>query len=195
MHLCHKFETTLAIFILLKNNRIQKNFKKEYQHLFQPTIFINIVQINHVNIIKLYRIDEINKTLIYEYFDSKTLREKLKLHNKISYKNLITIFNQMALSIDFLHKNNIAHIDINDTNFLINENLEVKLNDFDFIEMLSENNQDLKQIDILAFATLVYRIIQLPYQWDSIKHLTFKFNTKNIDYSNCENFIKSLNLQ
>lgn len=194
MYLYNKFETTLANFTILKNNKVEKKFKKEYQHLFKPNIFANLEQVNHVNLIQLHKIDEINKTLTYEYFDSKTLREKLKIPNRISYKNLIKIFKQMALSIDYLHKNNIAHIDINDTNFLINESLKIKLNDYDFIEILNEENQFLKQIDILSFATLIYRIIKLPYQWNAIRHMAFKFNIDNVNYLSCEDFLSSLRI-
>lgn len=194
-HQTKNFETHIALFLKKSNNQIEKKFKKNYEHLFQSSIFSELLKINHEHIIKLYEINRTNKTLTFEYFPSISLRERLKSHQKINYKELIQIFRQMAYSIDFLHKNNIAHIDINDTNFLINNNLEIKLNDFDFIEILNENNQALKKIDILAFAILVYRIIQLPSHWNAIKHLTFKFNSNNIDSSNCENFLQKLGLK
>jgi len=188
------FETEIAFFRILSSNKIQKIYKTQYQHLFQDEIFKKLLNINSYSMINLYKIDIENETMIYEYFISVNLRERLKLHQKISYEELIHIFQQMAYSIDFLHKNNIAHIDINDTNFLINEKLEVKLNDYDFIEILNEKNQSLKQIDILAFGILIYRVIQLPYQWNAIKHLTFKFNSNNLDYSSCEDFLSSLRI-
>lgn len=191
----NSFETQIAFFKILSNNKIQKKYKTKYQHLFQDRIFKELLSINSYRIINLYEIDIKNKTMIYEYFISVNLRERLKSHKKISYEELIHIFKQMALSIDFLHKNNIVHIDINDTNFLINENLEIKLNDFDFMEILNEKNQALKQIDILAFAILIYRIIQLPYQWNAIKHLEFKYHIDNLDYSSCITFLNALDFK
>jgi len=188
------FETQIAFFTILPNNKIEKKYKTKYQHLFQDTIFKELLEINSHSMINLCKIDIKNRTMVYEYFVSVNLREKLKSHQKISYKELIHIFKQMAYSIDFLHKKNITHIDINDTNFLINDNLEIKLNDYDFIEIINEKNQSLKQIDVLAFAVLIYRIIQLPYQWSSIKHLKLGFNSNYINYSSCEDFLSSLNI-
>jgi len=189
------FETRIAFFKILSNNKIQKKYKTQYQHLFQDKIFKELLGIKSYRIINLCEIDKKNKTIIYEYFISVNLRERLKSHQKISYKDLIHILKQMALSIDFLHKNNIVHIDINDTNFLINDNLEIKLNDYDFIEMLHARNQDLKKIDILAFALIIYRIIQLPYQWNAIRDLEFNYNNNDLDYSSCEFFLNSLKIE
>ena len=195
MHLYSKFETTLANFIILEENKVQKKFKKKYQHLFQPKIFSNLLKINQKNIIKLYEIDEINKTLTYEYFDSISLRECLKLNNNINMTTLKKILTDIAISIDYLHQHNIAHIDINDTNILINTSFEVKLNDFDFIEIFDKEKESLKQIDILSFALLVYRIIQLPYQWNSIKDLKLEYCIDNLDYSSCISFFNTLELR
>jgi serine/threonine protein kinase len=194
-HQTKNFETQIAFFLQKTNNQIEKKFKKSYEHLFQPNIFSKLLKINHEYIIKLYEINEINKTLTYEYFESISLREKLKLDNNIDFITLKKILQDIAISIDYLHQNNIAHIDINDTNILINTSFEVKLNDFDFIEILNQKNQSLKQIDILAFAILVYRLIQLPYQWNAINHMKFKYSTKNIDYSSCINFLTTLRLK
>ena len=189
------FETTIAFFTILLNNRIEKKYKIKYQHLFQDTIFQQLLNVKSDMTISLYEIDIKQKTLIYEYFPSINLRERLKFNKKISFLEIIQIFKQMALAIDFLHSKNIVHIDINDTNFLINEQLKVKLNDYDFIEILNENNQALKKIDILAFALLVYRVVQLPYQWNAIKNLEFKYNSNDLDYSSCIGFLESLNLE
>jgi len=191
----NSFETQIAFFKIISNNKIQKKYKTQYQHLFQYTIFKELLNINSYQIINLYEIDINSKAMIYEYFPSVNLRERLKSYQQISYKDLIQIFIDMASSIDFLHKNNIAHIDINDTNFLINTNLEIKLNDYDFIEILNEKNQALKQIDILAFALMIYRIIQLPYQWNAVKNLEFEYSHNNLNYTTCINFLNSLNLK
>ncbi|MDQ7084436.1 MAG: protein kinase [Sulfurovum sp.] len=113
------FETQIASFKLLQNHRIQKKYKVKYQHLFQKNIFNYLLEINSKQIIKLYKIDVQSKTLTFEYFSSLTLREKLKEDRNISFKNLKNILKDIAVSIEFLHKKNIVHIDINDTNILI----------------------------------------------------------------------------
>ena len=196
MHLLNKFETNLANFLILKENKIQKQFKKKYQHLFKPQIFANLLHLNHVNIISLQEIDEINRTLTYEYFDSLPLREYLKLNHEIALRTLKKILQDIAISIDYLHQNNIAHIDINDTNILINKSSEIKLNDFDFIEIMTSPNDNLKQIDIHSYIILVYRIIQLPKQWNAIKtlNLLYKIPIKN-EYTSCLDFFNKLELQ
>lgn len=191
----NNFETQIAKFTILSNEIIEKKYKVQYEHLFHEIIFEKLLTIKSNRIINLSYIKIDKKVLGYEYFPSTTLRERLKSHKIINSTELIHIFEEMAFAIDFLHSKNIAHIDINDTNFLINKDLDVKLNDYDFIEILNEKNQDLKQIDILAFAILIYRIIQLPYQWKAIKNLHFQFNTKNVNYSSCISFLKSLELK
>lgn len=195
MHLNSQFQTTLANFTVLKNNQIQKKFKKPYEHLFKPKLFTQLLTINQKNIIKLHDIDEENETLTYEYFESKTLRECLKLNIAIDFTRLKDILRDIAIAIDYLHINNIAHIDINDTNCLVNNYFHVKLNDFDFIEVITEENKYLKQIDIHSYIILVYRIIQLPHQWNAIKNLEITFKQKNLNYSSCIAFFNSLNIR
>lgn len=76
---------------------------------------------------------------------------------------------------------------------MINKSLTVKINDFDFIGEINQNYK-LKQLDINSYAVLVYRIIQLYQEWNSIKHLKFTYTTNNLDYSSCIKFLNSLNL-
>jgi serine/threonine protein kinase len=166
------FETQIASFKLLLHKRIQKKYKVKYQHLFQENIFNYLLEINFKQIIKLYKIDVQSKILIFEYFSSLTLREKLKQDRKISFKNLKNILKDIALSIDFLHENNIAHI-----------------------EILTPDNDELKNIDIHSYIILAYRIIHLPNQWKSISHLKFDFSKNNLDYSSCSKFFYSLKLE
>lgn len=168
-HKNKNFETRIALFLQKANKQIEKKFKKSYEHLFQPNIFSKLLKINHKHIIKLYEINKINKTLTYEYFESISLRESLKSSNPIEFIILKKILQDIAISIDYLHQHNIAHIDINDTNILINKSFEIKLNDFDFIEIMTSPNDNLKQIDIHSYIILVYRIIQLPKQWNAMQ--------------------------
>jgi len=195
MHLNNQLQTTLANFTILKNNQIQKKFKKPYEHLFKPKLFTQLLTINQKNIIKLHDIDKENETLTYEYFESKTLRECLKLNTPINSTRLKNILRDIAIAIDYLHINNIAHIDINDTNCLVNNHFQVKLNDFDFIEIITEKNIYLKKIDIHSYIVLVYRIIQLPQQWNAIKALQITFEQQNLNYSSCIAFFNSLNMR
>jgi len=190
------FETSIAIFEKITDDEIQKKYKKNYLHLFQPTIFSKLLSISHLNIIKLHNINEKDKVLTYEYFDSISLREFLKLNNNLNLVTLKKILKDIAIAIDYLHQNNIVHIDINDTNILINKSFEIKLNDFDFIEIMTSPNDNLKQIDIHSYIILVYRIIQLPKQWNAIKtlNLLYKIPIKN-EYTSCLDFFNKLELQ
>jgi len=75
--------------------------------------------------------------LISEFFnDSFPLPIFLK-NNILSFHEVIKLFYDLADAIDFLHYNKLAHNDIRLLNVLIDKDLNLKLNDFDFLSDIS----------------------------------------------------------
>ena len=69
----------------------------------------------------------IGQEIIY-YENFKQLYE---IKNEVSLKDLLLIYRKCLTILSELHKKRIAYIDIHAKNFLINENLDVKLIDFE----------------------------------------------------------------
>lgn len=93
--------------------------------------------LKHPNLINLIEIvstkqskDKIsNVYLVFEYMEHDMAG---LLKNKISFKEMTikSIFYQILMGVNHLHKNNIIHRDIKSANILINKNGEIKVGDF-----------------------------------------------------------------
>ena len=59
------------------------------------------------------------------------LSQLYEIKNEVSLKDLLLIYRKCLTILSELHKERIAYIDIHAKNFLINENLDVKLIDFE----------------------------------------------------------------
>ena len=68
--------------------------------------------------------------MIMEYFEGQTLEDFIQKNGPLEINHAIEVFTQIAKSIEGLHELGIAHRDIKPENILINENMEVKLIDF-----------------------------------------------------------------
>lgn len=195
----HEFETKRAHFFKIYENYKFKIIKVLKKIILSKKAFYRLQKIQSNNLIQVYDIVQHNKFvyLKLEYFEnSMPLREFLKKDDEqLSLLNISNILYQVANSIDFLHRNNLVHLDIIDKNILINQDLEVKLNDFDFIRTLNKNNMHSKLVDKHLFISIVYRIISQPFFWSKIKKLDLNFNKDNINYSDCKSFINSLDIQ
>jgi serine/threonine protein kinase len=68
--------------------------------------------------------------MIMEYFEGQTLEDFIQKNGPLETNHAIVVFTQIAKSIEGLHELGIAHRDIKPENILINENMEIKLIDF-----------------------------------------------------------------
>jgi serine/threonine protein kinase len=68
--------------------------------------------------------------MIMEYFEGQTLEDFIQKNGPLETNHAIEVFTQIAKSIEGLHELGIAHRDIKPENILINENMEIKLIDF-----------------------------------------------------------------
>ena len=97
-------------------------------------------RVSHKNIIKLKEVIELKDHILliqelfigislYQYYHKHWKSEDLSKEKEKTYK---IILKQIFEAINYLHINNIAHLDIKLENILINKNLEIKLIDFGF---------------------------------------------------------------
>ena len=79
-----------------------------------------------------------NDCVIMEYIEGKTLLEYANLNAPLSEKEIQTIFGQLVIAIDFLHKHQIIHRDLKPQNILLDENFYPHICDFGFSRYCSE---------------------------------------------------------
>jgi len=197
-NILNEFETDIAYFFyVLKDNNylIIKVFKEEYKHLFCFEKFNSLKEHKSELLIEIKDVVKTTNDINYivlEFFKSTTLKERLENKKEITKIELINIFKKIAIAIDFLHENNIVHLDMI-TNVLIDNDLNIKINDFDFIEIIK--NDDFKKIDIYSYISLIYRIILFKNKYSSIKDLNIKYSSSSLDYSSCILLFNSLKLK
>lgn len=184
-------ETEIAKFYR-KEHLVIKKYKSRYLYLMERIPFSKLKVLNSKNIIKLIDFNIKNNESVYEFFESKTM-DKFFMYKSIEFNDLLVILKQLAGGIDELHNNNLIHNDIRMRNILISDNCQIKINDFDFLK--TKKNNSMKLIDIYSFANLVFRLISVKHEWSSISHLDIKYQSKNLNYSSCLNFLSSLQLE
>lgn len=112
----------------------------------------NVLRIlEHDNIIKTHDLIQNNSRdesyLLLEYFEGKDLNQFIEDKKEVSLEESITIINQIVSAIHYLHSNGIAHRDLKPENILINEDLKVKLIDFNISKQkkVSRSETDLNK--------------------------------------------------
>ncbi len=184
-------ETEIANFYLL-NDKIIKIYKNKYKYLLTRIPFDKLIAINSKYIVQLEKYNIDDNYCEYSFFKSALPLNIFFRDSCLNYMDMLNIFTQIAKGIDTLHSYNLVHNDIRMMNILINFDKEIKINDFDFLKIL-ENN-DMKLIDIYSFANILLRFLAVQYEWNAIKDLKFTYNTDNLDYSSCISFLNSLDL-
>lgn len=76
--------------------------------------------------------------IVLEYADGKDLQKYLETHKQLSEKQVLQIFTQIILGLDYIHSQNVLHRDIKTANvFLFRKGL-VKLGDFGIAREVSD---------------------------------------------------------
>ncbi|KAF0247892.1 MAG: serine/threonine protein kinase bacterial, partial [bacterium] len=88
-----------------------------------------ISSLDHPNIVTIYDAGWSNKNyfVAMKYLSGKTLASLLDEENIISSKQVFKILRQLASVIDFVHRANIFHRDINPTNIIVDEKDNISL--------------------------------------------------------------------
>ena len=107
-------------------------------------------KMDHPNVTQYFKYFYQDKCLyiIYEYVDNMEIKGLLKAYKAkkqpIETNNLWNIFMQCILSLNYIHKQNIIHRNINLNNVFMTENNIIKLGDFrlSFLTNIKELNKD-----------------------------------------------------
>ena len=124
---CERNETTRQVTLGTagsreKVNSCRKKFLKEAKH---------IAKLNHPNIIRIIDDFDENSTSYYvmEYIEGGSLENKLGTTG-LSMSDATRYILQVAETLKYIHKKNIAHLDIKPSNIMLNGNDEIVLIDF-----------------------------------------------------------------
>ena len=91
-----------------------------------------IAQLNHPNIVKVYDIEELYKTvfIVMEYLEGTPLKNILRGKQKLSVSQIMDITMQICYGLEYAHSKGIIHQDINPGNVFIQREGPVKIFDF-----------------------------------------------------------------
>ena len=124
---CERNETTRQVTLGTAGSResvnsCRKKFVKEAKH---------IALLNHPNIIRIIDVFDENSTSYYvmEYIEGGSLENKLGI-TRLSMSDATRYILQVAETLKYIHKKNIAHLDIKPSNIMLNGNDEIVLIDF-----------------------------------------------------------------
>ena len=124
---CERNETTSQVTLGTagsreKVNSCREKFLKEAKH---------IAKLDHPNIIRIIDVFDENSTSYYvmEYIEGGSLENKLGTTG-LSMSDATRYILQVAETLKYIHKKNIAHLDIKPSNIMLNGNDEIVLIDF-----------------------------------------------------------------
>ncbi|MCQ2288170.1 MAG: serine/threonine protein kinase [Muribaculaceae bacterium] len=92
----------------------------------------NIARFKHPNIVRIYDIFEENGTAYYvmEYAECGSLSDKVKREGPISEPQATRYIKQIASALDYIHRQNMNHLDVKPGNVMLNAKDETVLIDF-----------------------------------------------------------------
>ena len=186
----------IATNLNIKEKVLIKIYNKEiFQHCCDEIFLINneifiLKIINHKHCLKLYEIIESPSYifLILEYTTSIKLIDFINRKKKLTEEESLNIYKQIISILIYFHQINIAHLNINPENILIDPNNNIKICDFKYslfysnnekinLESLGDENYLCPEIwydkscfpefaDIWSSGVLLYLLIvgQLPFQ-------------------------------
>lgn len=123
--------------VILKEINLNELNAKERNHAINEVKVLSIL--NHPNIISYYNSFQSNDNLYIEmeYADAGTLSNFLsQLKTPLQEHEILHIFKQIIVAINYLHGMNILHRDIKTENIFINKDGYLKIGDFGISKLL-----------------------------------------------------------
>ena len=171
---CERNETTSQVTLGTagsreKVNLCRKKFLKEAKH---------IALLNHPNIIRIIDVFDENSTSYYvmEYIEGGSLENKLGATG-LSMSDATRYILQVAETLKYIHKKNIAHLDIKPSNIMLNGNDEIVLIDFGVSKQYDFSTGEQTSVFPVAFSSGYTPLEQ--YAPDGVE----KFSPKSDIYS------------
>ena len=184
----------------LKNNKIyiikkvelnKINLEEEKQLCFQQ--MNKLITINNPHLLKYYKyfLDENNILyMVYEYMNNSDLNSFIKAHQilqkDIKEEQIWNILLQCLSGLEYLHKENLAHLAIKPTNIFLNNEQNAKIGLFYDTPKLADQNYNIKR-DIYFLGLYFYKMCYANYPFvkdkDWIEDITYLEMEQNDDYS------------
>ena len=117
----------VAIKMLKHNMAMDSEFMEKFRN--EAKI---IAGLNHPNIVKVYDIEEIYRTvfIVMEYLEGSTLEYLVEYMPKLSQQDILDIILQICGGLEYAHKHGIVHQDVKPGNIFVHPDGQVKIVDF-----------------------------------------------------------------
>lgn len=180
---------------------LKKLFQKKDSAAFMYSEYKFLQKLNHENIIKVYDfgIDDASKIpyIVLEYLEGRLLFDIPIYELKKDF--LIGIYNKVLKTLEYLHKQNIIHADINPKNIMLLKNDEIKLFDFgisqykDFDDTLSLDLTKLKAYNPRYCAPEVLDGALPSFSSDifSLACVFYELFTESLPFEECSHELKN----
>lgn len=146
----HIYKNNQYVMVALAEDRIgNKVVIKHFKYARSKTKFLKFKKEfdlyhkcgEHPNICKLYTYDAVLHTGVLEYIEGKSLKQRIE-EKQLNINQKILVAEQIIKTLAHIHNKNIIHGDIHYKQFLIQEDLTVKLIDFGYgyeVDVTPEN--------------------------------------------------------
>lgn len=126
---CNLLNRFVAIKILKSEYSSDETFVKRFRAEAQSA-----ASLTHPNIVSVYDVgqerDEKISYIVMELLESKTLKDYINEHEKMTNDEVLKVAAQVASALEAAHKAHIIHRDIKPHNIILNNNMVAKVTDF-----------------------------------------------------------------
>lgn len=190
---CENFNCNKCVVVKkMKNNSNHFEQHKSFfiNHFYNE--FYMTIKLNHPNIRKTLNLDKKNNTIAFEYCHGVDLLDYLFSY-KENTKYLLPLYSQILDGVEYLHNNNIAHLDLKLENIMVfNNHIKIidfgeamvyKMNDKQILykgihgteccmppEMIQRKLYKPDKVDIWCCGILLYNIINPHVPWEYADH-------------------------